>query len=249
MEIQKSTGVVLSTGLLGEADRSSRIFTKEYGKRNFVFKGLKKSRTRPQTVTEPGTIVNVVYYYSERRDLYVVNEFSIFKHYAEIRRDLDKIYTLFFILEITEKTTALSDPNQDLFNLLVSGIGTLAQTEFVINLSLFFAIHLLRIHGILSDLSRCKMCAGTYDEFTIDVVDFRPICRNCSRNRIENWDLFFFDGTYRDLLIVILTRKFIAIDHSRYHTKEVTNILYCLIRYIENYFHIEIRSKRHLLSP
>jgi DNA repair protein RecO len=114
MEIQKSTGVVLSTGLMGEADRSSRIFTKEYGKRGFIFKGLKKSRTRPQTVTEPGTIVNVVYYYSEKRDLYIVNEFSIFKHYSEIRKDLAKIYTLFFILEITEKTTALSDPKPNM---------------------------------------------------------------------------------------------------------------------------------------
>jgi DNA repair protein RecO len=248
MEIQKSTGVVLSTSQMGEADRSSKIFTKEYGKRVFIFKGLNKSRKRPQSVTEPGTIINVVYYYSEKRDLYVVNEFSIFKHYSEIRKDLAKIYTLLFILEITEKTTGLSDPNLDLFNLLVSGIETLAKTEYVISLSLFFTVHLLRVQGILSDFSRCKTCARTYNEFIIDVVDFRPICKDCSRTQIKNRNLLFLNGDYRDLLKMIVSKKFITLDHSLYRTEEVSHILYCLILFVENYFHIEIRTKRYVLT-
>ena len=44
MEIQKCSGIVLSSTASGEADRIARIFTREYGKRNFIFKGLRKDR-------------------------------------------------------------------------------------------------------------------------------------------------------------------------------------------------------------
>jgi recombinational DNA repair protein (RecF pathway) len=51
MEIVKSNGVVLSGAHSGESDSTARVFTGEHGKRNFIFKGLKKSRKRSMAGT------------------------------------------------------------------------------------------------------------------------------------------------------------------------------------------------------
>ena len=130
MEIQKSTGIILSSRLFREADILSNILTKEYGKRKFIFKGLNKSKKRAQSAKEPGTILRIVYYFNESRDSYIVNEFDVKKYYFNIRENLEKIYNQYFILEVVEKTTGYNDTMQNVFNLLIAGIDTLSKTDY-----------------------------------------------------------------------------------------------------------------------
>ncbi len=246
MEIQRSTGIVLSAGLIGDADRTSRVFTEEFGKRSFIFKGLRKSRKRAPGVTEPGTLVDLVYYFNEKRELFAVKEFSIIKQHLEIRRELEKIYTLYFLLEITEKTTGFSDPNAQIYNLLVSAIDTLSATEYSMSLALLYAMSLNRIHGILSDFNRCKICCrDSSRHFAIDTTDFRPVCSDCLTGEASK-DSLLFEGRYRELLVS--GTKFNTIDHAAYRTEVISQILFSLILFVENYFHVEIRSKKLLLS-
>ena len=128
MEIQKATGIVLHSRHFGEADVLARIFTREYGKRNFVFKGLKKSRSRAPSAAEPGTRLELVYYYHDTRDYHTVNEFKVSSHSIRIRSDLKKILHLYFcsISPIRPPATTTLDP---LFRLIDSGIHALAETE------------------------------------------------------------------------------------------------------------------------
>ena len=98
MEIQKITGIVLSSKQLGEADYVCSIYTKEYGKRDFIFKGLQKSKRRPQIVSEPGIIADIIYYYHQNKNSYIVNEYNILKDNSDIRDDLKKIYLLYFLV-------------------------------------------------------------------------------------------------------------------------------------------------------
>ena len=154
MEIQKSTGIVLSSKTFGESDYLVKIYTREYGKRNFVFKGLKKSKKRSPLITEPGTIAKLVYYFHEDKALHTVNEFEVSGHSNQVRDDLKKILLLYFLVETTEKTCGFNDCNQSIFNLLVAGLDTLNDTPHIEHLSVFYLIHLLKLNGILPNFSR-----------------------------------------------------------------------------------------------
>ena len=64
MDILRYTGVVLATRNLGEADLVCRIYTREEGKGEYIFKGVRKSRRRSRTATEPGSRVEFLHYKS-----------------------------------------------------------------------------------------------------------------------------------------------------------------------------------------
>ena len=81
MEIVKSTGIVLSSQSYGESDIICNFYTRDAGKRKFVFKGLKKSGRRSRSATEPGAVSRVVYYYRDDRDSYIVNQCDVEKYF------------------------------------------------------------------------------------------------------------------------------------------------------------------------
>ncbi len=245
MEIQKATGVVLSSRPTGEADYITQIYTKEYGKRDFIFKGLRKSKKRSLTISEPGTIAKLVYYFHEDKNLHTVNEFQIYRHNADIRNNLSKILLLYFIIETVQKTCGLNDTNKLIFDLIVAGIDALPKTEYIEHLSVFFTIHLLRLHGILPNFTHCKICnRNDFREFIIDYVDFQLICKKCSR--LNN--AFFFDNRAKEYILQSLTKKFTYIDFSVFPKEDIQNLLFHLSLFIQNYFHVEIKSKELLFS-
>ncbi len=61
MEIRKAAGLVLHSRQSGEADIVARVLTAEFGKTNFIFKGLKKSKKRSLAAGEPGTLLDLMY--------------------------------------------------------------------------------------------------------------------------------------------------------------------------------------------
>ncbi len=242
MEIQKATGIVLYSRAAGEADMWSRIFTREYGKRNFIFKGIKKSKTRSRAVTEPGTVAEILYYYHEDREYQVVNEFRIGAHTSGIRDDLSRIWRLYFLLETSDKTTGFNDPNPRLYNLLAAAVDTLAHAGSGIALPLFYALHLLRLHGILPDFERCRVCGRTdFETFTIDPSDLLPVCVSCAGEKGRN--SLTLDGTARSFISLSMRRKFSALPHAQFSEEGLMQLLFYITLFIEHYFHVEIKSK------
>lgn len=246
MEIQKSSGIVLSSTSFGEADKIAIIFTKNYGKQKFIFKGLRKSKRRSITVSEPGTITNLQYYFHENRNSFIVNEFDIYKQYYDIRNDLKKIITLYYLLEIVEKTTGYNDKNKPIFNLIAAGIDTLSKTEYSFHLAVFFTLHLLELHGILPNLLQCKKCKRSdYNSFSLDHSDFLPICNKCM---ISIKNKILFSNKIKEFILQTMNCKFISIEKAIFPEKEIKNLLLYLTQFIESYFHIKIKSKSILFA-
>jgi DNA repair protein RecO (recombination protein O) len=246
MEIQKATGIVLSSRTIGEADYLVRFFTKEYGKREFVFKGLKKSKRRSQSIAEPGTAAELVYYFHDDKNYHTVNEYSIHRHYLNIRDNLSKIFSLYFFVDAVDKTCGLNDPNKQVFGLLAAGIETLRETVYTGHLAVFFLLHLLRLLGILPDFSRCKNCGNSeLSDFKIDNTDFQPVCGKCSSSLNSG---YIFKNRTMDFIDKSLSKKFSAIDPRIFPEEEVLHLLFQLTLFTQNYFHIELKSKEILIS-
>jgi DNA repair protein RecO (recombination protein O) len=245
MEIQKTTGIVLSSKKTGESDYICPIFTRDFGKRDFVFKGLQKSRKRPQIVSESGTTVNIIYYYHESRNSFIVNDFQILKDTNDLRSDLKKIYLLYYLVNLIEKTTGYNDKNIPVYSLLAAGIDQISKEEHHGHLSVFFALHLMKLHGILPDFFRCKTCGGAESDFYLDTFDFHPVCSTC-RESVRSKTIFL-NRMIKKFIHESLSNKFTSINHSYYPSDNITNFLFSLTLFIENYYHIEIKSKDMLI--
>ncbi len=254
MEIQKTTGIVLSSRAYGEGDILSIILTREYGKRKFIFKGLKKSRRRPQSGAESGAFVSLIYYYHEGRDASIVNDFQVKKHYRDIRNNLEKIYHLAFMLESVEKTIGFNDDSSPLFDLLAAGIETLSRTERPVHFTAFFLVHLLRLNGLLSDISHCKICGSTPDRYILDAADLNPVCSNCASSR-DNTGFsgapagnVHLDRGVTDFLVQSQRQKFSAMELDRYNSRGILDLIFFIALFLEGYFHCTLKSKEFILS-
>ncbi len=247
MEIQRTQGVVLASSLSGEADRVARVFTRDYGKRSFVFKGIRKSKKRSLAAAEPGSVVELVYYYHEERDFFIVNECAALKTHYSIRDDLAKILHLYLALEVVEKTTGFNDPNERIYDLLAAGIDALAGTPHIRQFTAFFLIRLLKIHGILPHFSRCRQCGSEeFTRFRLESADLMPVCARCLGVRGEGAGLFGPDT--RAFIGSAVKSRFSSIDHARHAEDQMRMLVFSLCLFIEGYYHIELKSKRMALS-
>lgn len=247
MEIQKSEAIVLSSRLIGEADLLAQILTKEYGKRTFVFKGLKKSKKRAKSAAEPGTTLNISYYYKEHKNSSIINDFQIVSNLNNIRNNLSHILNLHFIIETVLKTTGENDKQLYLYKLLSAAINTLENTNFPFHLSFFFLIHLIKFHGILPSISHCGNCGTTnINDFKILPEKHIILCSNCARQ--NNIHSHILEAANYQYIRKCLANKFLTIEHSKISLNNIHQLLFHISLFLEEYFHINLKSKELLFQ-
>jgi DNA repair protein RecO len=244
MSQERETGIVLSKQSSGEADNICTIYTKNSGKDRFVFRGLKKSTKRPRTASEPGTILDMVYYTGRNDSVSTVSEFDILSNYSSIRKSSSKIYSLYFILELVDRTTGFSDSNSSIFNLLSAGIETLSGTEFPGHFSLFFAVKYLLMQGVFPDTGRCSWCGNTEaDKLVIENNSLRTSCINCTDIKSA-----VIRSQGMELINQCQKLKLDKIDCTIYSNRDVISALAVIIEYINSYYGIKLKTGSMLLS-
>jgi len=249
MEIQKCKGIILQSRESGEADTIATIFTGEYGKRTFIFKGLRKSKRRSRSAVEPGTALQLVYYHHENKPVTVAGEFTLLQDILQVRDNLEKILNVYFMLEMVDKTSASGDPAQAIYNLLYSALATMKTTTYPLHITLCFTLHLLHTLGILPDIDRCSFCGRVLSSsFRIHIDDFNTICHSCDRsnpasnrsNTIPLEVLGFVNDSF--------CKKFSDISHEKYNESDLLHFLFSISLFVEHYFHTKIKSKSLLFS-
>jgi len=244
MNFRKDTAIVLSSSVIGEADVLITVLTKDFGKRKFVIKGLKKSVRRSKTASQCGTVLTIDYNYYENKDFQTVKEFSITHSFPDVQNDYKKIIVMCFICEVGEKTTAYNESNLKIFELIAAALNTLENSHHPISISCFFIIHALRLHGILTDLYNCKICGNKVnDKFTFDTKDFNIVCTECSLNTshlISYQAIEFINDS--------LTTKYADIPIEKFSDKSITDLLFYLCLFTEHYFGILLNSKKLLFA-
>ena len=247
MNFRKDTAIVLSSSVIGEADVIITVLTKDFGKRKFVIKGLKKSVRRSKTASQCGTVLSIDYNYYENKDYQTVREFSILHSFPNIHNDYKKIIAMCFICEVCEKTTAYNETNLKIFELIAAALKTLDDSSNSINyisISCFFIIHALKIHGILTEIYNCRKCnKKIIDNFTFDIRDLNIICLDCSLSKshlIPYQAIEFINDS--------LTVKYADISLERFSDKILIDLLFYLCLFTEHYFGVGLNSKRLLLD-
>lgn len=245
MPQNKDTGIVLSKKSSGEADFISTIYTKNSGKNRFIFKGLKKSTKRPRSASEPGTILEIIYYSGHNSGINTISEFDILSFHKTIRNSSDRIFTMYFILELVDLTTGHDDPNTNIFNLLAAGINTLENTQFPKHFALFFAVRYLLLQGVFPDTGRCSWCGnGDSDKLVIETGNLRVSCVNCTD--LKN---IAAGRMITEYINRCAGQKFDRIPCSDFQEKDIVKALAVIIEYVNSYYGIKLKSASMLTVP
>lgn len=222
MNIETVSGIVLSSRLANEADSIATVFTESYGKADFIMKGLKKSKKRHLMSSSPGTVISFSFYHNEHRRVLYIHDIAVTDAPLHDAASYEQILNGHYLLESVRQTSAEREVQTFVYRLLHSALSQQGLRLYPYHLSLFFTVHLLRYHGILPFRS-CKN-----KELTVAGRAF-PLTETMEHCITES-----------------IQKKFSEIDWSCYKTDEIQELLFTLIMYMEEYYHIEFKTKRLL---
>lgn len=158
MPLEQTEAIVLRTFNIGEQDKIVVFFSKDRGIIKGTAKGARKFGNRFGSSLEPLSLVKAHYYEKERKELVTISSCDLLESFFELQNDPDTSFTLSYFAELTEEFSPTHAQDDKLYRLLVSVLRSLRGGGDLNLLSRYFEAWLLKINGVLPDLSRCKKC-------------------------------------------------------------------------------------------
>ena len=148
--IRKTEAIVLNTRKFGDSSLICTLYTKLYGRKNFLIKGYRSAKSQKRhSYFQPMSIIEVVFYHKEGRELQLITE-SASRHYFHrlqtdpLRITLGMVVVEMFYLSVREE----AERNDALFGFLASVLVTLDEWEDkLIHVFIWFMLHLTRYLG------------------------------------------------------------------------------------------------------
>lgn len=151
--ILKTRGVVLKAFKYGESSQIVTIYTEAAGVQKYVVSGLRQKKPSVSPVLlQPLSIVELVGYHKEGKDLHRIKEMRAAFFYSQLPFDLTRSSIGLFLTELIQKTIRISEPQSHLFDFLLETLVVLDQTPHPVhNFHLCFMLHFTRYLGIQPD--------------------------------------------------------------------------------------------------
>jgi DNA repair protein RecO (recombination protein O) len=159
-----SAGFVLRTWPLREADRIVSIYTEEEGKVRGVAHGATRPKSKWAGALDPLTEVHVEWRAKDGQDLVSLRDVSILFSPYHPSPDLGVSWTLAFLAELLDESTAAGDPDATLYRLVRSCSAALTVGTDPLCIARYFEAWVLRLAGLLPDLSTCAGCSEPLGE-------------------------------------------------------------------------------------
>ncbi len=150
--IHKTKGIVLKTVKFGETSLVVTVFTELFGLQSYIVNGIRmvsKKSTAKVAYFQPASILELVVYHNEFKNLQRIKEYRWVNLYNHIFSDVFKNAVALYMIELLNKCLKEPEPNSELFYFIEDGllhldIGTKMTTA---NFPLFFALHLAVFFG------------------------------------------------------------------------------------------------------
>lgn len=211
MPIIKTEAVILKCDKYRETSSIVTFYSREHGKVKGIAKGVRNSKSRWGGALQPMAFVSIMYYYKETRNLHLISGAEYIKPYSTVYDDYDKMQLAFRMVELINKTTAESQENTNIYNLLIESLFQLDDSsKNIVNVLFNFKFRLLSLLGFRLDTSglaagniekdienpyfyETKLSAG--DVKTIEALSGgnfkRVMALNISKTQVFAFDKFF----------------------------------------------------------
>lgn len=155
-KLHKTRGIVLRAVKYGETSLIVTVFTEMFGIQSYMVNGVRTSSKKGSgkaNLFQPSSILDMVIYHNELKQLNRIKEFKWAFIYQGILSDVPKNAIALFMIELLLKTLKQPEPNTDLFNFIEDCFVRLDDSDGMVeaNLPLFFMLHLTHFFGFRLD--------------------------------------------------------------------------------------------------
>lgn len=146
----KTRGIVLHHIRYAESSLIVRIYTEEFGLQSYLVKGTRSKRSGMRTsMFQPMTLLQLVVYHRNNRDLQNIREVTIEEPFHSIASDLRKSTISIFLAEFIFKAIKEHESNKELFDFLASSLHFFEmQSEGIESFHLYLMLMLSRFMGL-----------------------------------------------------------------------------------------------------
>lgn len=147
--IKKTEGIVLNTWKHHESNLIVTLYTRDGGKKSFLAKGVRSTRSRSKySYFQALSILEVVYFQKEGRSLQTISEARNAYLLQEIQTQPNKLSIGLAIVEVFLTCVKEEEQNEALYLFLKECIVTVdASSQKLVQLFIYYLIHLTRFLG------------------------------------------------------------------------------------------------------
>lgn len=145
-------GIILRTVRYGETSIIATVFTELFGIQSYIVNGVRvtsKKGAGRANLFQPGSILELVVYHNEMKNLQRIKEFKWAHIYEQIFFNVFRNSVALFMIELLQRTLKQPEPNPELFHFTEDAFLHLDRSKDgeVGNFPLYFALHLSGFYG------------------------------------------------------------------------------------------------------
>jgi DNA repair protein RecO (recombination protein O) len=183
LPVQKTKAIVFGSHLLGEADKITAFYTRDFGEIRAVARGSRKVKNRLCGRLELLMYGDFIFFEKENKDLHIVNSFDVVEPFQELRDDLLKMAYCSYLAELIQQIESLGIPNPYVFDMMLNIMLMMKASDDPEMLVRAFEIRLLTNAGFSPQLDSCVSCSSSIDNLVsigFDVHKGGILCSKCS---------------------------------------------------------------------
>jgi len=186
MSILRSDAVILQAWKFRETSKIMTLYTQDYGKVKVIVKGARGPKSKFKGCLETLTHIHAIYYDKKTRDLQLLSKADLIDPHVRMIGHFERTTLGFAVAEILNKAVVGHEPFPQLFDLFVSILQYLNQSDGFLEGGLwYFESHFIMLMGYKPTWESCLMCQsslGSSGGF------FQPesgglLCRTCGSMR------------------------------------------------------------------
>ncbi|KAF0152118.1 MAG: DNA repair protein RecO [Ignavibacteria bacterium] len=190
-EIVKTRAIVLRRLDFGDTSRIAHFFTEEFGKLSAMVKGAKSPKSKTGLVIDLLNVVELVLYKKETREVQLVSQVDLLKHFPNIRDDFEKFRFASAVIELLATMITESEPHPKLFEgsvKILSLIDSSNESPKILFAKYFFFF--LKELGYEFQFERCSVCGRVLSKGEQASYNFEAgmICTDCRADRLTNFN-------------------------------------------------------------
>jgi DNA repair protein RecO (recombination protein O) len=250
MPLFTTNAIVIRSLDYGESDRIVTFFTKDFGKIKGIAKGARRSKKRFQNALDLFSHLRLIFFDREGMGLVRAEGCDIINSFPKIREDLKKIFYGNYLLELANEMAGEREANLEAFNLLLSFLSILDETETEEEKLRVFEIRMLSLFGYQPNMRKCDLCKNGWEDLKTVPILFSLqkgalVCGRCSRgwNNLIPLSL----GTAR-LIERISQMELAKIHRLRFTSQALSESRELLPRFIAYQLGKELKSLKALNS-
>lgn len=239
-EIHKCEGIVLKKVNYGDSSVIITFFTDEFGKITALKKGARSPRSKTGNILDYLNVVQIVFYSKQTRDVQLISQASLLKHFTVIKNDLEKYKYALAVIELLERFSVEEEKHERLYKGTVRILELMDKTGSL-PLLLFtkYFVFFLKEIGYEITLAECAKCGAPITKAPIGYnFETGALCEKCMQS--QPLDFIFTQELYE--LFKALRTKDSSVDYSEFRLKKLTAFFEKFLMYT----HTEFKGLRSL---